>query len=190
MKLPKGIANRYARALADVTESRKESVEVMKELKELAYLFAMDTNAFRVFESPTVSVAKKLKALEAVIERTRPRQTTANVLRVLLKNQRLTHLEEIVEAYEEELDRRAGLLTARISTARPVGDDLRASLVAVLERATNRRLRAEWRIEPDLIGGMRAEVGTTVFDGSVKAQLDALLERLQANSGSDPMLVQ
>jgi F-type H+-transporting ATPase subunit delta len=180
MRLPRRIANRYARALADVTEARKESAEVRDELEQFALLFAPGTEAHRVFDAPTVPAVEKQKALEAIIERARPRQTTANALRVLLKNHRLTHLEEIVGAYREELDRRAGLVTARISTARPVAEDLRQSLVAALERATGWRIRPEWRIEPDLIGGMRAEVGSTVFDGSVKAQLEGLRERLAA----------
>lgn len=185
MRLPRRIANRYARALADVTEARGESAEVRDELEQFARVFAPGTAAHRVFDAPTVPLAEKQKALEAVIGRARPRQTTANALRVLHKNHRLAHLEEIVEAYRDELDRRAGVVAARISTARPLAEDLCASLVNALERATGRRIRPEWRIEPDLIGGVRAQVGSTVFDGSVRAQLDALRERLAADPVSE-----
>ena len=178
MKLPRRIANRYARALADVTESRKESVEVMAELAEFSRLFASGAT-MRVFDSPIVPVEEKLTALEAIFERTYPRETTANALRVLVKNHRLAHLQEVVEAYREELDRRAGVVTAYISTARPVADDLRTAVVTALERATGRRIGPEWRIVPDLIGGFRAEIGSTIIDGSIKAQLDALSERLE-----------
>lgn len=189
MKLPRRIANRYARALADVTESRKESLEVMHELSEFARIFAPGTYAHRVFDAPNVAITEKLKTLEAIIERTRPRQKTANALRVLLKNDRLGHLQEIVEAYREELDRRAGLVRAYISTARPVADDLRACVVTALERATGQRIRPEWQIDPDLIGGVRAEVGSTIIDGSIKGQLAALRECLTADLVSDNVVV-
>jgi F-type H+-transporting ATPase subunit delta len=160
----------------------------MHELREFGRMLGPGTSAHIVFDAPTVPIAEKLKALDAIIERTRPRQTTANALRVLLKNDRLAHLQDIVEAYGEELDRRAGLVRAYISTARPVADDLRACVVTALERASGKRIRPEWQIDPDLIGGVRAEVGSTIIDGSIKGQLAALRECLAADPVSDNVL--
>ena len=190
MKLPRRIANHYARALADAAEARGESAAVLEELEQFAKAFAPGTEAHRAFEAPAVPLAEKRRALEAVIERARPQQTTANALGVLLNNHRLAHLGEIVEAYRDELGRRAGVVTARISTARPLADDLRASVVAALERATGKRIRPEWRIDHDLIGGVRAEVGSMVFDGSVRARLERLRERLAASPVPEHALTQ
>lgn len=81
MRLPRRIASRYARALAEVTEARGESAPVRDESEQFARVFAPGTEAHRVFGAPTVPPAEKRKALEAVVERARPGQTRANALR-------------------------------------------------------------------------------------------------------------
>lgn len=188
MRLPKRIANHYARAFADVAQGRGEAEKVKSELGQLAKAIAPGTEAHRVFDAPVVPLSEKRKALEAVIARTRPLETTSNFLRVLLKNHRLAYLSDIAQAYGDELDRRAGVVAAQIGTARPIAEELRGRIIAALEGTTGRRIRPEWRIEPDLIGGVRAQVSSTVFDGSVRAQLDALRERLAAGPVSDHAL--
>ena len=119
MRLPGRIANRHARSLADVAEGRSESNDVKNELGQFARIFAPGTKARRVFNAPTVPKKEKRAALERIIEHTRPLETTANFLRALLENHRLTHLAEIVEASADELDRRAGVVADEISAARP-----------------------------------------------------------------------
>lgn len=178
MRLPKRIANRYARALADVAIERDEAEIVRDELKQFADLFAPESQAQKALTAPGVPLAQRQAALEAILERTKPLSATANFLRLLLKNHRFGHLAEIVQAFEEELDRRRGIVRAEIETARDLDESLRRELVAALERASGRKIRPVWRVVPDLIGGFRANVSNTIFDASVRGQLDRLREKL------------
>lgn len=186
MRLSRRIANRYARALADVAIERDEAEKVRDELKQFAALFAPETIAMQALTAPGVPLAQRQAALEAILERTKPLSATANFLRLLLKNHRFGHLAEITGAFEEELDRRNGIVRAEIEIAHELDERLRQELVAALESASGRRIRAVWRIVPDLIGGFRANVANTVFDGSVRGQLDRLREELL--KGNLPMV--
>lgn len=178
MRLPKRIANRYARALADVAVERGEIEKVREELKQFAEWFAPETEARKALTAPGVPLAQRQAALDAAITRAKPLDSTANFLRLLLKNHRFGHLDEIFAAFEEELDRRRGIVRAEIEIAHNLDDRLRQELVAALERASGRRVRAVWRVVPDLIGGFRANVANTIFDGSVRGQLNRLREEL------------
>lgn len=182
MKLPKRIAKRYARAIADVAIARGETEKVKDELKRFAEIFAPGSPAHRALTAPNVPKAEKRAALEAVLWRAKPLETTANALRVLLKNRRFGHLAEILEAFEEEIDRRRGFVPAKIETARDLDDSLRREVIAALEKASGYRLRPVWKPAPELIGGFRANVAGTVFDASVKGRLEALRERLLAEA--------
>jgi F-type H+-transporting ATPase subunit delta len=178
MRLPKRIANRYARALADVALERGQAEEIKDELKQFAALFAPGTAAHLALTAPGAALARRQEALDAIIERAKPLAATANFLRVLLKNHRFGNLSEISAAFEEELDRRRGIVRAEIETAHDLDDELRQELVAALESASGRKIRVVWRVAPDLIGGFRANVANTIFDGSVRGQLDRLREEL------------
>jgi F-type H+-transporting ATPase subunit delta len=184
MRLPKRIANRYARALADVAIERRQTEKVKDELKQFAALFAPDTEAHRALTAPGVPLAQRQAALEAILERAKPVAATANFLRLLLKNHRFGHLAEITEAFDEELDRRRGIVRAEIEIAYELDEPLREELVAALERASGRRIRPAWRVVPDLIGGFRANVASTIFDASVRGQLDRLREELRTGDFS------
>ena len=81
-----------------------------------------------VFRNPTIPLDKKRAVLKQLIERTKPQQTTANFLKVLLHNQRLTELPEINRKFAEILDQRAGMVAATVTTARPVPDEIQARL--------------------------------------------------------------
>ena len=180
MLLPKRIANRYARAIADIVFKRGEAEKVKDELKRFADVFAPDTQAHRVMTSPNVPMTQKRSALEAILRKTKPLETTSNALRVLLKNQRFGHLAEILEAFEEEINHRNGFVRAKIETARKLDEDLRKEIIAALEKTSGKRLLPVWEIEPELIGGFRVNLSNTIFNASVKGRLEALRKRLLA----------
>lgn len=178
--MPKRIAKLYARAIADVTFKRGETETVEDEVKRFAEIFAPGTEAYRVMTAPNLPILQKQTALEAILRRAKPLEATANILRVLLKNHRFGHLAEILEAFEEEIDRRNGFVQAKIETARQLDENLRQEIVAALEKATGYRLRPALRIMPELIGGFRANIANTIFDASIKGRLEAMHRHLLA----------
>src|SRR5213080_3125232 len=130
------IARRYASALADVVVERGEAREVQEELNAWQQLFRSNTNLQEVFRNPTIALDQKRAVLNKLIERARPRGTTANFLKVLLQNQRLIDLPEINRKFSEILDERAGMVAATVTTARPVPDEIQETLQQKLTTLT------------------------------------------------------
>jgi F-type H+-transporting ATPase subunit delta len=172
------VARRYAAALADVAIERREEREVQSELDQWATTLETNPQLKEVFANPTVPYDQKRKVLEDLIAHTRVRETTASFLRVLLKNQRLSQLREVAARYGHVLDERSGVVAAKVTTARPIPEELRNTLHETLTAATGQKVRLTFATDEAIIGGLVAQIGSTIFDGSVQSHLDRLAERL------------
>ena len=172
------VARRYASALADVAIQRGESNEVKEEIDSWSSLLNSNPQLVEVFANPTVAYDQKRKVLEQLISLSRCRETTASFLRVLLKNQRLVQLKDVAERFAQLLDERGGIVAADITTARPISEQVRGALHETLVSATGRKVRLNFAIDETIIGGVIAQIGSTVFDGSVQSQLQRLGEEL------------
>jgi F-type H+-transporting ATPase subunit delta len=172
------IARRYASALADVAIERKEEREVQQEIDQWASMIEANAQLKEVFANPTIAYDEKRKVLEALITRTRVRPTTASFLRVLLRNQRLSQLRDVAERFAHVLDERAGVVSADVTTAKPISEDLKNTVRETLAAATGRRVRVSFNTDETIIGGMVARIGSTIFDGSVQNRLNRLSEEL------------
>lgn len=168
------VARRYAAALADVAIERREEREVQSELDQWAAMIESHPQLKEVFANPTIVYDHKRKLLEDLISRTRVRETTGSFLRVLLKNQRLSQLREVATRYGLVLDERGGIVEARVTTARPISEDVKKSLHETLVTTTGRKVRLSFATDETIIGGMVARIGSTIFDGSVQSHLERL----------------
>ena len=172
------VARRYATALADVVLTRGEAREVQKELGDWAGMMQSHTELLAVFRNPVLAYEQKRKVLDALIARTRVRPTTANFLQVLLRNHRLTDLTEINHSFARELDERAGLVLAQITTARPLAAKQQESLRARLSQLTGRQVYLQFAVDEELIGGVVTRIGSTVYDGSVRTRLRQIKQQM------------
>jgi len=121
------VARRYASALADVVLERGEAREVQEELLAWEKMLQASPVLPEVFRNPTIPLDKKRAVLNKLIDRSKPKPTTANFLKVLLQNQRLTDLGEINQKFAEILDLRAGMVAATVTTARTVPEKKKAA---------------------------------------------------------------
>lgn len=172
------VARRYASALADVVISRNEQAEVREELRAWERMILSNTLLLEAFVNPTIPYEQKSKLLNELITRTQVRQTTANFLRVLLKNQRLADLPQVNAKLEQVLDERAGVVTAQVTSARPVSESIRTTLEETLGQITRRRVRLTFETDESLLGGIVTRIGSTIYDGSVRNQLKRLGQEL------------
>lgn len=172
------VARRYAAALADVAIERREEREVQNELDQWAAMIESHPQLKEVFVNPTIVYDHKRKLLEDLISRTRVKETTASFLRVLLKNQRLSQLRAVSTRYGNVLDERGGIVAATVTTARPIPEELQKTLHETLTAATGRKVRLNFATDEAIIGGLVAQIGSTIFDGSVQSQLERLATEL------------
>jgi F-type H+-transporting ATPase subunit delta len=130
------------------------------------------------FGNPTIAFERKLRVLEDLVARTKVRQTTGNFLRLLLKNHRLMALPEINQKLAELLDERKGVVGAHVVSARAVPESIREALKKKLMAATGKDIRLSFATDESLIGGLVARIGSTIYDGSIRNQLQLLEEKL------------
>lgn len=172
------IARRYAVALADVVTSRGDSQDIREELSDWESLMQANPQLAEVFRHPTIPYEQKRGVLSELIKRSRVRPTTANFLQVLLQNHRLADLSEINKQFVQELDRRAGIVNAQVTTARPVSPEMQEALRARLAEVTGSKVRLEFGVDKELIGGVVTRIGSTLYDGSVRGQLQQIRRKM------------
>ncbi len=173
------VARRYAGALADIVIKTGETEPVKSELKNWEEMMISNRELFEAFRSPAIAHASKEKVLENLIAKTKPTKTTANFLRVLLRNSRLTDISSINERFADVLDERNGLIAAEVTSARPLSEKDKTDLQASLAKVTGgKQINLHFNIDENIIGGVITRVGSTVYDGSVKTQLEELRDRL------------
>lgn len=172
------IARRYGTALADVVMKTGETDTVKAELKSWEELIAGNPDLLNAFRNPAIAHLNKEKVLDSLIQKTRPSKTTSNFLRVLQRNSRLTELPEINEKFAAVLEERSGRVSAEVVSARELSEGQRAELKANLEKLTGKQVKLDFKIDESVIGGVVIRVGSTVYDGSVKTQLENLREQL------------
>jgi F-type H+-transporting ATPase subunit delta len=172
------IARRYGTALADVVTASGETTGVRDELRQWQEIFAANADLGTVFSNPAITHANKAKVLEGLISRTQPAKTTANFLRILLENGRLSDLADINDRFGVVLEERSGLVSASITTARELPEEERAAFQANLNKLTGRTVKIDFDVDREIIGGVVTRIGSTVYDGSVRSQLENLKEQL------------
>ena len=173
------IARRYAEALADVATARNQVDEIDNEVRVFAEMMKSSRELRDTFASPIISQSDKLKVLEALIARATPGQVTASLLRTMLTNYRLQHLPEVYEKFRHEMNERKGMIIAEVTTAADVGAAEQAKLGRTIEQMTGRKVEFKFKSDPSLIGGVVARIGSVVYDGSVRTQLEEIKQRLK-----------
>jgi F-type H+-transporting ATPase subunit delta len=176
----RGAATRYARALFDIARSeKKDLVQTFQDLQSFANLFTANPSLERVLTNPAIPAARKRAVVEALLTRDGSLQpAVAKLLLLLAERDRLVLVPEVAKAYESRLMDHQKIVRAEVVTATALPDDRVAAIRDGLQRATGRDVRLDARIDPAIIGGAVARIGSTVFDGSVTRQLEKLRESL------------
>jgi F-type H+-transporting ATPase subunit delta len=162
------VASRYARAFADVVLDKKlDAKQVTEELGAIVELYRSNLELRRVWESPAIPAEQKRRLLDAIIERSAMLRPVRNFVAVLIDHGRISEVEQIARQFQAE-----------VTSARPLAEAESRELLAEVERVTGKRVSAEYKIDPSLIGGAAIRVGSTVYDGSVRGQLQKMKEQL------------
>jgi F-type H+-transporting ATPase subunit delta len=172
------IANRYARALADVITERRETDDVIAELNSFATLMDKHSELRALFGSPVISLERKRAVLNELLQRIKLRTSSNNFLRILLDNSRLQDLNRILSALLRELDLRRDIISAEITTAQEMPETEKMKMRERIKAATGKEVRLQFRSDPQIIGGVITRIGSIVYDGSIKSQLAQMKQRL------------
>jgi F-type H+-transporting ATPase subunit delta len=179
--MPDALAFRYARALADlvfVPASGIQPEEVVAELVAFEEALAASPDLKVALESPTVPPARKRAVIERLSEFLPLSGLVRRFLFVLTGHRRTSIATEVREAFEAVADERLGIARADVTSARPLPEVSRQEITTTLTRLTGREIRARFRVDGNLIGGVVARIGSTVYDGSIRGQLEGMKRKL------------
>jgi F-type H+-transporting ATPase subunit delta len=173
------VAERYAAALADVALERKSGEAIRKDLAAFVETFLGSADLRNALESPAVDGTVKNKIITAVAAKMGLNDAVRNFI-CLIVDHRRTHLfQEILPVFSTELNKRLGIAEAEVTTARSLSDSEKKDLLSVLQRRTGKKIEAHFAEDASLLGGAVVRVGSTVYDGSVREQLNRLREQLE-----------
>lgn len=172
-----GLAKRYARALLEAAAEAGAIEQVATDLGALGPHFAAKEVAV-FFVNPGVPGAEKEAALAAVAERASASPLTGSLLRLLLTRRRVGLLPDIARLFRDLVDERAGRVRGEVTAAVPLPPAALETLAGRLSEATGREVQLAARVDPAVLGGLVARVGSTVYDASLRTQLRRMREIL------------
>lgn len=167
-------ARRYAKALFELAQEDSRVDGVRTELAALTDLLEGNAELRDVLLQPLHPAGQRRAVLNGVVEKLELSPMLRSFYSFVIDQRRLIDLESITTEYSRLADVAAGLTLARIRTASPLSEEQQARLQHALSARTNSNVTLEIEVVPDLLGGLVAQVGDTVFDGSLKTQLGQL----------------
>ena len=176
--IPSGILGRYGRSLTDIVFEEKLESAVTGDLKIYGEIFHSVPDLLDAFHNPAVPRDAKEKLLDEVMARYPVHPITSNFLHILLRNNRIRFFQEIFESYLKLVNERNGILAARVTAAAPLSHEEVSRLGEKLAEITGKLVNIELRTDADLLGGVIVQVGSTVYDGSIRTQLAEMKRRL------------
>src|SRR5580693_3020744 len=169
------VASTYARAFADVvTDTHLNADRSIAELRAIASLLAESADLRRVWENPAIPAEQKRAVLDVIAQRDEITKQVRNLVAVLIDHRRVHFLEPIIRQLEKELDARLGFAEADITSARELGDAEKREFETQVQKLTGMKVRAQYMQDASLLGGAVLRVGSTIYDGSVKGQLERM----------------
>ncbi|MGC2164166.1 MAG: ATP synthase F1 subunit delta [Silvibacterium sp.] len=173
---------RYARALADVVFQEHLSTEaVQSDLNDFAAAWHESANLREVFLDPSFPAVQKVAILDKLNTRLKMSQQVRNFIAVLINHDRLEAFDEVLLDFRHEMNLRLNIAEVEVTTARRLDEQERKSLEAQVADMTKSAISAKFREDPSLVGGVIIQVGSTVYDDSVRGRLNRLKEQLAAS---------
>ena len=174
--------SQYARALADVVMTdRLDTQQVDQQLTDFLAAFTESKELREVFSNPSIALSSKLKVLDAIAPRVGMVKQVRNFLALLLQNYRIPAFPFILTEYRNEIDARLHISQAEITSVRELDVEERGRIEAKAAALAGLKIRANYKQDPSLLGGVVLRIGDTIYDGSVRGRLEELREKLIAN---------
>jgi F-type H+-transporting ATPase subunit delta len=173
------LSRRYAKALVELGVEQKAVEAYGEELANVKEVLSREELLRQLLDSPTLALEKKAALLTDLCKVLELSEGMVKFLGLLLSKGRLCYLGQIEEKYRNQADELFGILSAKITAAFELDDVQQQAIAASLEKQTGKQIALTVEVDADLIGGLKAEIGGRLFDGSVKTQLKRIEESLK-----------
>ena len=175
------VTGTYACAFADVVFDQKfDPAKILQEAQSLAQLAASSLELREVWEAPSIPAEQKRALLDAIVARGGFSRPVRNFVAVLMDHGRIKFLDSVVTEFGHELNRRMGFVEAQITSSRELGESEKSALEAQVAKLTGHKVRARYAEDQSILGGAIVRIGSTIYDGSVKGQLEKIREAISS----------
>jgi F-type H+-transporting ATPase subunit delta len=171
-------ARRYAKALLQIGDKQGNVSQLQQELDTVAEAVTANADLSRLVASPLVLPTKKAEVFETILAAAKVSETLRHFFRVVAEAGRLNLLADIRRTFAEQVDERAGIVEAKVTSAQPLSDAQAKALINSLGSRTGKTIRLTWHQDQSLLGGVKVQVGSTVLDASLQGQLRQLKTQL------------
>jgi F-type H+-transporting ATPase subunit delta len=175
-------ATRYAKALFDVAVKESDPAQVERDLTVLVDAMHQHAELRRVMTSPGIASGARLNVVNALARQAGVQPPVAKLVAMLAERGRLELLPNLVDVYRERLLSHRNIVRAQVTAAVPLAADKVQALEHSLGALTGKRVELAVDVDPELIGGVVARIGSTVYDGSLRTQLQKMKQRLIENA--------
>jgi F-type H+-transporting ATPase subunit delta len=165
------VAKRYAKAVSDVIKGKVSIDRFASELKNITVIIETSRELKNIFYNPAIAMKFKEGILSRLIDRVNPDPAVRDFLFLVLRKNRIKYVSRIVAALEDLSDQIMNRARVKIKTAFKLDEKEVVAIKKRFDEATNRDAILEIEMDPELIGGIVAQIGSTVLDGSIKNQL-------------------
>jgi len=172
------IAKRYARALVELSEEKKTVDKTKADLA--AFVGAVDALPAmqKLFASPVFTPENKKAVIKDLAGKLGMQPTTQRFVEHLAETGRIRYVKDVNEAFQEILAERQNRAAVRLTTAVAINNDDLADIKQKLEGLTGKQVDIDSRVDATLIGGAKAQIGSTIYDGTIKNQLNKMRNQL------------
>lgn len=172
------LARRYAKAIFDIGSEQGGLDKLGTDFRAFAAAMKESTELAQVLSSPAISRSDRRKVIDALLQRFGTVTTTRNTIHLLLEGERISALPMISRELDRMIEEKAGRVSAEVTSAKPLDPSQLSQITAALEKLSGKKVSISTRQDPDLLGGVVAKVGDTVYDGSLKTQLRTIRDEL------------
>jgi F-type H+-transporting ATPase subunit delta len=173
-------ATRYARALLDVSLKESTADRAAQDLQQIGALVQQFPDLQRAFTNPSIPAARKHALVQELLPKLSLSAPVGKLLLMLAERDRLVLLPDVIAVYQEQIEELHHVVRAEVTTAHPIAPDAVADIQRRVASATGRTVKLTTKVDPSLIGGIKAQIGGTVYDGSIATQLEAFKHKLES----------
>ncbi len=169
---------KFAQALADVAGELKQEDQVLEELSSFSALLGSQKELMETLTHPAIPFSAKRNIVQELAKKIPLTQTVVNFILVLIERARLPQFHEVLEAYESILDELHGVVRADVFACEEVDTAMDQRLQKVVSTLTGKKVKINYQVDESLIGGLKLQIGSTIYDGSIGTQLEQFRRRL------------
>jgi F-type H+-transporting ATPase subunit delta len=177
------LARRYARAVLEIGTANKNLDKIGGDLRSLAKAMHDSSELVTALINPAIRRADRRRVIDQLLDRIAAAQHTRNLVYLLLDGERLSSLAAISREVDAMIEARSGRISAEVTSARPLDATQLSQIINALEKLSGKKVAVTRREDPELLGGVVAKLGDTIYDGSLRTQLRTLRDELSTSGG-------